>query len=68
MALAPEAEQSALRSTLDHIITTHGVWPVLRALAARLFRRAPLKPLGLNDHLRRDLGLGPLPPWGDPTP
>lgn len=57
-----------LRATLDEIIETHGIFPVLRALVARPFRRAAsLPPLGLNAHLRRDIGLEPLDggesPW-----
>jgi hypothetical protein len=59
-------DRTALRGTLDDIIDTHGLWPVLRALVARPFRRrVPLPPLGLNDHLRRDIGLEPLPPRRD---
>jgi hypothetical protein len=62
------SDRSALHVTLDDIIDSHGLWPVLRALLARPFRREPpLPPLGLNAHLRRDLGLEPLddggPPW-----
>ena len=58
----------ALRATLDEIIDSHGLVPVLRTLLARPFRRKPaLSPLGLNAHLRRDIGLEPLefggPPW-----
>ncbi len=54
-----------LRATLDEIIDTHGLVPVLRALVARPFRRRPpLPPLGLNAHLRRDIGLEPLEPGG----
>lgn len=60
----------ALRATLDDIIDTHGLFPVLRALVARPFRRRPpLPPLGLNAHLRRDIGLEPLAtggPFRDP--
>ena len=60
-------DRSALRGTLDDIIDSHGLFPVLRALVARPFRRKDkLPPLGLNDHLRRDIGLEPIPPWGDP--
>jgi hypothetical protein len=52
-----------LRAALDDIIEAHGRWRVLIALVARPLRRAkPLPPLGLNDHLRRDIGLDPLPP------
>lgn len=49
-----------LRARLDEIIDTHGLLPVLRALIARPFRRQPAPPLlGLNAHLRRDIGLEP---------
>lgn len=57
----------ALRATLDEVIDTHGLLPVLRALVARPFRRRPvLPPLGLNAHLRRDIGLEPLEFGGPP--
>jgi hypothetical protein len=37
----------ALRATLDEIIDSHGLVPVLRTLLARPFRRKPaLSPLG----------------------
>ena len=56
-----------LRVTLDEIIDTHGLFPVLRALVARPFRRmAPLPPLGLNAHLMRDIGLEPFQHGGPP--
>ncbi len=55
------SDRTALHVTLDDIIDTHGLWPVLRTLVARPFRRSrPLPPLGLNRHLRRDIGLEPL--------
>jgi hypothetical protein len=65
------SDRTALRVTLDDIVDAHGLWPVLRALVARPFRRnRPLPPLGLNAHLRRDIGLPPQedggPPWGQP--
>jgi hypothetical protein len=67
MTLTTPFDRSALRGTLDEIIDHHGLVPVLRALVARPFRsRQALPPLGLNDHLRRDVGLEPLPLWGDP--
>jgi hypothetical protein len=57
----------ALRAELDHIIETHGRWRVLLALFLRPARPVlPLPHLGLNDHLRRDIGLDPLQRWGDP--
>jgi hypothetical protein len=63
------SDRTALHVTLDDIIDSHGLWPVLRALMARPFHRVrPLPPLGLNAHLRRDIGLEPLddsgPSWG----
>lgn len=55
-----------LRVALDDIIETHGHRRVLLALILRPLRRdAPLPPLALNDHLRRDIGLEPLPPRRD---
>lgn len=60
-------DRTALRGTLDDIIDHHGLVPVLRALVGRPFRmRQALPPLALNDHLRRDVGLEPMPLWGDP--
>jgi hypothetical protein len=54
-------ESIALRTALDDIIRTHGRWRVLLALAVRPFWHAPrVPPLGLNAHLRRDIGLDPL--------
>ncbi len=51
-----------LRAALDDIIAAHGRWRVLRALVVWPSRPAkPLPPLGLNDHLRRDIGLDPQP-------
>lgn len=66
MTLITHPEPLALRAALDEIIHTHGRWRVLLALVARPLRpAAPLAPLGLNDHLRRDIGLEPLPPPRD---
>lgn len=61
-------DRTALRGRLDDMIDTHGLWPVLHMLVARTVRHTrPLPRLGLNDHLRRDIGLEPLdvggPPW-----
>jgi hypothetical protein len=65
--MTPILHRQPLRAALDDIIETHGRWRVLLALLARPLRReAPLPPLGLNDHLRRDIGLEPLPPPRDP--
>jgi hypothetical protein len=71
MTLNLHSDRTALRVTLDDIVDAPGLWPVLRALVARRFRRnRPLPPLGLNAHLRRDIGLPPLedvgPTWGQP--
>lgn len=66
MTLITHPEPVALRAALDEIIRTHGRWRVLLALVVRPFRRGPpLPPLGLNNHLRRDIGLQPLE---DPGP
>ena len=57
----------ALRATLDEIIDSHGLFAVVRTLALRPFRRKPVLPLlGLNAHLRRDIGLEP--DWDDGLP
>jgi hypothetical protein len=65
--MTPILHSQPLRAALDDIIETHGRWRVLLALLARPLRReAPLPPLCLNDHLRRDIGLEPLPPPRDP--
>ncbi|HLQ18410.1 MAG TPA: hypothetical protein VK146_05470 [Tabrizicola sp.] len=59
-------ERLPLRTAIDEIIETHGRWRVLTALLLRSLRRdPPLRPLSLNDHLRRDIGLEPLPPRRD---
>ena len=56
-----------LRAALDDIVATHGRWRVLVALLLRDRRQGPpVPPLGLNDHLRRDIGLEALPYWADP--
>jgi hypothetical protein len=62
------SDRTALRVTLDDFIETHGRWRVLLAVLLRPMRSAPKVPsLGLNAHLRRDIGLEPLvegsPPW-----
>lgn len=57
-------ERLPLRVALDDIIAAHGRWRVLLALLQP--RDPPVPPLGLNDHLRRDIGLEPLPPRRDP--
>ncbi|RYI16563.1 MAG: hypothetical protein EON48_10635 [Acetobacteraceae bacterium] len=61
------SEPLGLRSALDDIIETHGRWRVMLAVFLRPMRpKPPLPPLRLSDHLRRDIGLGPVAPWGDP--
>lgn len=63
MNLLTHPHPAALTATLDDIIKAHGLWPVLRALVARLLRRRDrVPPLALSDHLRRDIGLATLPP------
>ena len=62
------SDQTALRVALDEFIETHGRWRVLLAVVLRPMRqKAKLPLLGLNAHLRRDIGLEPLledrPPW-----
>ncbi len=65
--MTPILHSQPLRAALDDIIATHGRWRVLLALFLRPARREPpLPPLGLNNHLRRDIGLEPLPPRRDP--
>ncbi len=60
-------ERLRLQAALDGIIETHGRWRVLAALLWRSLRRErPVPPLALNDHLRRDIGLEPLPLRRDP--
>ncbi len=55
------SDRSALPVTLDDFIETHGRWRVLLALLVRPMRpKARLPSLGLNTHLRRDIGLEPL--------
>lgn len=60
-------DRTALHVSLDELVGHHGLWPVLRALVARAFRRRErLLPLGLNAHLRRDIGLDAVSPPDDP--
>ena len=55
---------------MDQLLSTHGRLVVVRVLLAQLVqtrsRPEPVLPVGLNDHLRRDIGLPPLP--GGRTP
>jgi hypothetical protein len=61
--MTPILHSTPLRAALDDIIDTHGRWRVLLALLLRPLQRAKrLPPMGLSDHLRRDIGLEPLPP------
>lgn len=53
------------------VIEQHGAWRVLFAAIAALFdargRSGELWPGDLDNHLRRDIGLPPLPePWSEP--
>lgn len=54
-----------LRAALDEIIQTHGLWPVLRAMLARSFRRRGdrLADPPISNHIRRDIGMLPIPPF-----
>jgi hypothetical protein len=62
-----QSDRTMLHVTLDDIIDRHGLWPVLRAMTLRPFRRdRPVLRLGLNAHLRRDIGLPPLDDEGPP--
>lgn len=60
------ASRPDLTAALQDIIDRHGAWRVLRAaFAAALRHRPPARgdDAGqLNAHLRRDIGLPPLPP------
>lgn len=58
-------EKPVLRAALDEIIRAHGLGPVLRAMLARVFRGRPPDPveMPMNDHIRRDIGLGPMAPF-----
>ncbi|RVT87184.1 hypothetical protein DXV76_03635 [Rhodobacteraceae bacterium CCMM004] len=55
------------RSLIDAAIERHGAMQVLLVAAAALMRRAALKPdrppdaRGLTRHVRRDIGLDPVP-------
>lgn len=54
-----------LAAALDGIIDEHGSWRVLRALLAAALKRRRLRVTAsdmLNAHMRRDIGLDPLPP------
>lgn len=46
---------------LEVVIAQHGPWRVLRAALAVLLRGDGRRPLPMDDHLRRDIGLEPLP-------
>ncbi|WGH79269.1 hypothetical protein [Jannaschia ovalis] len=52
------------RDLIDSAIAVHGARRVLLAAAAALLRPRPRPPDAstLPDHLRRDIGLDPLPP------
>ena len=66
MSQTSPLNRTALHGTLDDLIGNHGLWPVLRTLVARSFRRRPLLlPLGLNAQQRRDIGMEALPPSVD---
>lgn len=64
MNLASHHDRPVLGTALDEIIHAHGLWPVLKGVLTRGFRRKPPPVAGadLSDHLRRDIGLPPLGP------
>lgn len=75
MNAVPMKPKVALSETLDDLIADHGLRPVILGLLGRLAkrtrppdtkvkpRRGPAPRLDqINDHMRADLGLPPLPP------
>jgi hypothetical protein len=57
-------DQMPVSAALERLIARHGVMPVLKALSVRMVRRgerARVQALPLSNHLRRDIGLDPLP-------
>ncbi len=53
-----------LRAPMDELIASHGTLRVMIELICATFRRRKTRPpppwvTDLNDHLRRDIGLGP---------
>lgn len=47
--------------SLDLVIDQHGPWRVLRAALFALLKGPERRPLPLNAHIRRDIGLPDLP-------
>jgi hypothetical protein len=64
MIMTTPSERPVLRAALDEIIHVHGLWPVVKALLSRTFRRETrsLYGAGFGDYLRRDIGLPPVEP------
>jgi hypothetical protein len=63
-------DHRSISSVMDHLLSEHGRLVVLQVLVMRLFRPAVRQerslPMGLSDHLRRDIGLPPEPEAWDP--
>ncbi|GHD99840.1 hypothetical protein U879_10625 [Defluviimonas sp. 20V17] len=57
----PETAPRDMPVPLDLVIAQHGAWRVLRAALAALLRRDRHPPPLLDDRMRRDIGLEPLP-------
>ena len=61
-----QLEESAPSVTIQMLIARYGVWRILGAVAAALMRResraARRMSREMSAHLRRDIGLPPVPP------
>lgn len=60
-------DKHPVSAAVERLVSEHGARAVLAAVAMRLLRPVPRRPAtlqvaGLNDHLRRDIGLPPLDP------
>ncbi len=63
MTTTSDDDQLTLTRSLEPVIRQHGALRVLGALLLRSLRRKPVRAsLALNPHLRRDIGLLPVPP------
>jgi hypothetical protein len=70
MILTPARETVGPVPTIDAAIAAHGAWRVLFAavvalLRGRMRKARPPDTAVLNDRLRADIGLNPLPPAPD---
>ena len=65
MNMQLHAEETLPSVTIEMLIARHGVWRILRAVAAALVRRERkarrLMSNEMSEHLRRDVGLWPVP-------